>query len=59
VCEHLSEETEEDLLAHMHAIQENEHGQLRELTTFLDFEINFVQSYLDVLKDVKADWQEP
>ena len=42
----------------MHAIQENEHGQLRELTTFLDFEINFVQSYLEVLKDAKADWQE-
>ena len=43
----------------MHAIQENEHSQHRELATFLDTEINFVQTYLDVLKDVKADWQEP
>jgi hypothetical protein len=43
----------------MHEIQENEHGQHRELATFLDTEIKFVQSYLDVLKDVKADWQEP
>lgn len=39
----------------MHAIQENEHGQFRELVSFLDLEMNFVQSYLDVLKDVKSD----
>ncbi|KIM41972.1 hypothetical protein M413DRAFT_141729 [Hebeloma cylindrosporum] len=53
------EETAEDLRAHMHAIQENEHGQHHELATFLDTEINFVQSYLDVLKDLKAEWQNP
>lgn len=46
----------EDLRAHMHAIQENEHNQLQELTAFLALETNFVQSYLDVLHDVKADW---
>jgi len=42
----------------MHAVQENEFGQLRELTSFLDVETNYVQSYLDVLKDVKAEWQQ-
>lgn len=47
----------EDLRAHMHAIQENEHNQLQELTSFLALETNFVQSYLDVLHDVKEDWQ--
>ncbi|KAF9476906.1 BAR-domain-containing protein [Pholiota conissans] len=52
------EETAEDMRAHMHAIQENEHNQLHELTLFLDLEMNFVQSYMDILKDVKADWQD-
>lgn len=42
--------------AHTHAIQENEHNQHQELTAFLDLEMNFIQSYLDVLTDVKADW---
>jgi hypothetical protein len=40
----------------MHSIQENEIVQLRELTSFLDLEINFVQQYLNVLTDVKSDW---
>lgn len=40
----------------MHAIQENEFGQLRDLGAFLDLETNFIQSYLEILKDVKADW---
>ncbi|KAF8153958.1 hypothetical protein B0H34DRAFT_661997, partial [Crassisporium funariophilum] len=52
------DETAEDLRAHMHAIQENEHSQLRELTSFLALETNFVQSYLDILVDLKTDWQE-
>ncbi|KAF9560341.1 BAR-domain-containing protein [Agrocybe pediades] len=52
------EETAEDIRAHMHAIQENEHNQLRELSQLLDIETNFVQSYLDVLRDVKAEWPE-
>jgi len=42
----------------MHAIQENEHAQLHELTTFIDLETNYVQNYLEVLRDVKAEWQE-
>jgi hypothetical protein len=46
----------EDLRAHMHAIQENEHNQLEELTSFLTLETNFVQSYLAVLDEVKEDW---
>ena len=41
----------------MHAIQENEHSQLQELTSFLALETNFVRSYLDVLLDVKESWQ--
>uniref|UniRef100_A0A8H7XKR2 BAR-domain-containing protein n=1 Tax=Psilocybe cubensis TaxID=181762 RepID=A0A8H7XKR2_PSICU len=52
------DEAAEDLRAHMHAIQENEHNQYRELGTLLDLETTYIQSYLDVLKDVKADWPE-
>ena len=52
-----SDEMTEDLRAHMHAIQENEHNQLEELTSFLLLETNFVQSYLAVLHDVKEGWQ--
>ena len=51
-----SEETQEDVRARMYAIQENELEQLRELTGFLDTEINFVQQYLDVLKEAKTNW---
>ncbi|KAF8622263.1 hypothetical protein AX15_007140 [Amanita polypyramis BW_CC] len=51
------EEALEDVRAHMHAIQENEIAQHRELTGFLDMTINYVQQYLEVLMEVKADWQ--
>lgn len=47
----------EDLRAHIYAVQENEHNQLHELTSLLALETNFVRSYLDVLLDVKEDWQ--
>ncbi|RDB17579.1 SWI/SNF and RSC complexes subunit ssr3 [Hypsizygus marmoreus] len=50
------DDASEELLAQMHAIQENEVVQLRDLTAFLDIEVNFVEQYLNVLKDVKADW---
>ncbi|KAJ6615136.1 hypothetical protein B0H10DRAFT_2176865 [Mycena sp. CBHHK59/15] len=50
------EETSDELEAHMHAIQESEIVQLRELTAFLTLEINFVEQYLDVLKDTRANW---
>jgi hypothetical protein len=53
-----SEETSEDVRAQVHAIQENEIDQLRELTTFLDLEVNFVGQCLDVLKNVKAEWRD-
>ncbi|KAF9040095.1 hypothetical protein BJ165DRAFT_1531067 [Panaeolus papilionaceus] len=52
------EETAEDIRAHMHAIQENELNQHRELTAFLDLETNYVESYLEVLRDVRLEWQE-
>lgn len=53
-----SEETAEDVRAVMHAIQENETAQMRDLTSFLDLEIHFVQQYLDVLVDVRSDWPD-
>ncbi|KAK7441818.1 hypothetical protein VKT23_016480 [Stygiomarasmius scandens] len=50
------EETTEDLRAHIHSIQETEIDQLRELTAFLDLEMNFVEQYLEVLKETKSEW---
>lgn len=50
------EETSEEVQAHMHAIQENEGNQLRELSSFLDLEITFVEQYLGELMDVKSEW---
>lgn len=52
----LSEETSEDVRARMHAIQENEIDQLRELSKLLEMEIRFAEQYLAVLKGVKEDW---
>lgn len=40
----------------MHLIQENEIDQTREMTAFLDLELNYVEQYLEVLKDVKSEW---
>ena len=40
----------------MHAIQENEIDQLRELSKFLEMEIRFAEQYLNVLNVVKEDW---
>ena len=40
----------------MHAIQENEIDQLRELSKFLEMEIRFAEQNLDVLRGVKEDW---
>ncbi|TFK37555.1 hypothetical protein BDQ12DRAFT_666840 [Crucibulum laeve] len=51
------EETAEDVRAHMEVIQDNELNQQKELTSFLDLEVNFVQNYLEVLQGVKADWK--
>jgi len=48
----------EDLRAYMHAIQENEHNQLQGLATLIDTELNFVQNYLGVLKEVKSDFYD-
>ncbi|KAJ3480054.1 hypothetical protein NLI96_g8628 [Meripilus lineatus] len=50
------EETQEDVEARMHNIQENEVTQLRDLTNLLNLEISFVQQHLDVLRDVKVNW---
>lgn len=46
----------EDVRARMLAIQENEIEQLRDLTNFLDMEIQFVKQYLEVLQEAKSDW---
>jgi hypothetical protein len=42
----------------MQAIQESEIDQLRELTGFLNMEVRFAESYLGVMKEIKADWIE-
>ena len=51
-----SEETAEDVRARLYAIQENEVLQLRDLTAFVDLKLNFIEQYLAVLRDVKANW---
>ncbi|TFK69203.1 BAR-domain-containing protein [Pluteus cervinus] len=53
------EETEEEVHTQMLAIQEKEIGQQKELTSLLDNELNFVERYLEVLKEVKVDWTVP
>lgn len=40
----------------MLAIQENEIEQLRDLTSFLDMEVQFIEQYLEVLKEAKSEW---
>ncbi|KAH6904428.1 hypothetical protein BKA70DRAFT_1109250, partial [Coprinopsis sp. MPI-PUGE-AT-0042] len=52
------DETSEDMRAHMHGIQDKEISHQKELTQFLDLEINFVQQYLDVLKEVRDEWPD-
>jgi hypothetical protein len=51
-----SEEMAEDVRSRMRAIQDEEISQLRDLTTFLDLELHFATQYVDVLKNVKAEW---
>ncbi|KAG8215420.1 hypothetical protein J3R82DRAFT_9028 [Butyriboletus roseoflavus] len=51
-----SEETSEDVRSRIQAIQENEILQLRELTNFLDIQLNFARQYFEILDDVKASW---
>lgn len=51
-----SDETAEDIRALTEAIRGDDAFHLRELTDFLDLEINFAQQYLEVLKDVKSEW---
>ena len=51
-----SEESSEDVRARMHAIQENEIDQLRELSKFLEMETRFAEQHLEVLRGVKDDW---
>ncbi|EIN05710.1 BAR-domain-containing protein [Punctularia strigosozonata HHB-11173 SS5] len=50
------EETSEDVHARMYAIQENELSQLKDLGSFLDAELSFVNQYAEILRDVKSDW---
>lgn len=40
----------------MHAIQESEIDQQRELSNMLDIELNFVRQYLEVLEETRSDW---
>ncbi|KAL0571451.1 hypothetical protein V5O48_010520 [Marasmius crinis-equi] len=50
------EEAMEDVRAHMHHIQEYEIDQMRELTALLDIELDFVEKYTEVLREVKKEW---
>lgn len=51
-----SDDISEDVRTRMNGIQENEIAQLRDLGVFLDMEIRFAENYLEIMKDVKADW---
>lgn len=51
-----SEETLEDVRVMMEAIQASETELQNDLTAFLELEINFVEQYLAVMQEVKADW---
>ncbi|KAL4078045.1 hypothetical protein J3A83DRAFT_4186284 [Scleroderma citrinum] len=52
------EETSDNVRSRMHNIQENETRQLRELTMFLDVQLNFAKQYVEVLQDVKENWHD-
>lgn len=45
-----------DVRLRMTVIQENEINQLQSLTDLLCLEMNFIQQYMDVLRDVKDGW---
>lgn len=51
-----SEETSEDVRSRIQTVQENEVLQLRELTNFLDIQLNFARQYFEILNDVKTSW---
>lgn len=53
-----SEESSDDVRAQMHAIQEYEVVQFRELTSLLELEMKFVRQHLNVLEEVKAEWND-
>ncbi|KAH8108358.1 BAR-domain-containing protein [Phellopilus nigrolimitatus] len=53
------EEMAEDVRARMDAIRDNDAASRRELKNFLELETRFVEQYLEVLKEVKAEWLEP
>ncbi|KAI9463493.1 BAR-domain-containing protein [Boletus coccyginus] len=55
-CRLRFEETSEDVRSRIQTIQENEILQLRELTNFLDIQLNFAREYSEILDDVKASW---
>lgn len=40
----------------MHAIQEKEIYQLRDLSEFLATEVQFVEKYLDILRNTHEEW---
>ena len=50
-----SEDVSEDVCARLHAIQENEVAQLRDLTVLLNLESQFIEPYLEIVKDVKDE----
>jgi hypothetical protein len=51
-----SEEISESVQIRMHAIQDSEIDQLKELEIFLDLEVRFAERYLEAMRSVKSDW---
>lgn len=54
-----SEEIAEEAQTRMTAIQNREMDHLKELTNFLDLEVEFARSYLDILTGLKDEWIDP
>jgi len=51
-----SEEAQEDTQSRMVMVQDCEAQQMAELTDFLEAEMEFVQSYHEILSELKSDW---
>jgi len=51
-----SEEVSEEAQLRMTAIQDREIDQFKDLSQFLEMETKFIQSYLEILKDLKRNW---
>lgn len=58
VCSLSSEETSSEVQTRMRRIQANELRQLKDLTGFLDSQIQFTSKCLSELRDAQVDWYD-